>query len=193
MRPAIIYLLGYPGAGKYTIAKALAALADTRGVPVRVVDNHHINNVVFEVIDVDGIGPVKPRTWSLIGDVRTAVLAAVEELGPPEWTYVFTNVLIAGDKGDEAILDRLATLAATRDSSFVPVRLHCELEELARRVVAPSRSERMKWVDADGLRAFVARLDLVDVSVHPHALDLDVTTLSAADAAEAILDYAQRL
>ena len=37
----VVYLIGFPAAGKFTIAKALAQRAPQKLV---VVDNHHINN-----------------------------------------------------------------------------------------------------------------------------------------------------
>ncbi len=45
MKNTIMYLIGYGGTGKYTIAKEIAAL--TGAV---VVDNHLINNPVFSVV-----------------------------------------------------------------------------------------------------------------------------------------------
>ena len=183
MPSAIVYLIGFPAAGKFTIAKEIAGRASQRYV---VVDNHHINNVVFEVIETDGVRTLPGRVWSLISGVRDAVLAAIEELSPTEWSYVFTNVLVADS--DESYVNRLAELADRRGSLFVPVRLHCAVDELARRIVAPERAQRLKWIDPDGLRDYVGRYRLVDVE-HPHALDLDVTELSAADAADAILRH----
>lgn len=155
-----------------------------------VVDNHHINNVVFEVIETDGVRALPPRVWSLIDGVRDAVLAAIEELSPPEWSYVFTNVLIAGS--DEPFVERLAGLAEKRGDVFIPVRLHCTTDELAKRIVTPERADRLKWIDPDGLRSYVATHKLVEVEHHPHALELDVTTLTPKEAAETILDHIAR-
>lgn len=187
MAPALVYLIGFPAAGKFTIAKAISEHASTRYV---VVDNHHINNVVFEVIDTDGVRSLPPRVWSLIDGVRDAVLAAIEELSPPEWSYVFTNVLIAGS--DEPFLDRLAGLADRRGDVFIPVRLHCSTDELARRIVTSERAERLKWIDPEGLRSYVATHQLVEVDHHPHALELNVTTLSPDEAAATILRHIAR-
>lgn len=189
MDPAVVYLVGYPGAGKYTIARHLAGRAHERGHRVVVVDNHHVNNTVFAVMDVDGVRGLPRRVWDVIGDVRAAVFTAVEELGPAGWSYVFTNVLLAGKTEDEAILDRVARVAAARESWFVPVRLHCAVDELARRVAQPARQERMKWTDPDGVRRLVASHELIDVAGHAASLDLDVTDLEPGDAADAILDH----
>lgn len=189
MEPAIVHLIGFPGAGKYTIAKELAgAAAAEGGATFCVVDNHHINNTVFAVLRVDGVTPLPRRVWHYVEGVRTAVLGALEELGPSDWSYVFTNVLIAGTS-DEAGMRDVAALAERCARRFVPVRLHCEIDELARRIVSEERRERMKWVDADGVRAYVATRRLVDTGAHPHALDLDVTSQTPGESAAAILAH----
>ena len=189
VRPAIVYLIGFPAAGKLTIARALASLADEERHVV-VVDNHHINNTIFEVIDTDGVRAPPPRVWDLTSVVRGAVLAAIGELAPRSWSYVFTNVLIAGL--DEEFVEEVAELANARDSAFVPVMLRCDVEELARRIVSEERRRRLKWVDPDALRSMVASAQLVDISAQPNALELDVTSLSPEDSARAIWAHVER-
>jgi len=189
VRPALVYLIGHPAAGKYTIAQALAEEAAARGHRMVVVDNHHINNTIFGLLDVDGIRALPSRVWEIIADVRRAALTAIEELGPPDWSYVFTNVLVAGDAEDEKIVRRLADLAHARASVYVPVRLLCDIDELSNRVVSPERRTRLKWMDPVGLRAFASTHDLVDISGHPAALDLDVTYRQPTESAIAILDH----
>lgn len=193
MRPSIVHLIGFPGAGKYTIAKELSALAAGDGATFRVVDNHHVNNTVFAVLDVDGMTTLPHRVWDFVSDVRRGVMGAIAELGPPEWSYVFTNVLFAGHADDEAGLVSVAQLADSRGCPFVPVRLYCEVDELARRIVADGRRERMKWRDADGVRTLVSTQAVIDTAAHDHRLDLDVTRCSAGESAEAILDHVRRI
>lgn len=188
-RPAIVSLIGFPGAGKLTIANQVAARA---AEPFVVVDNHHVNNVVFKVIDTNGIKPLPTRVWSFVSQVRDGVLGAIEELGPPDWSYVFTNVIVADDDKDREVLDGLADLARKRRSAFVPVRLHCEIDELSRRIVSQDRRERLKWLDPEGVRQLATARRLIDVAF-PHALDLDVTTIPAAKAAEAVLGHIESI
>ena len=49
MKNTIVYLIGYAGTGKYTIAKEIAVL--TGAV---IVDNQLINTPIFSVIAADG-------------------------------------------------------------------------------------------------------------------------------------------
>ena len=58
MASDVFVLLGYPGTGKYTVAHALARELGRRGRRAQVVDNHFVNNPVFEVILADGVTPL---------------------------------------------------------------------------------------------------------------------------------------
>lgn len=184
-RPAVVYLIGYPGAGKLTIATELARLARLAGEQAGdgqrmvVVDNHHVHNTIFAVLDTGGRG-IPQEAWDLVLDVRRAVVRAIETLSPPGWSFVFTNVLVAGHPLDERAVANMAALAERRQSAFVPVRILCHPDELARRVVSPRRRERLKWADADGIRAFVTEHQLVALDEAEHGFDLDVTDLPAA-------------
>lgn len=188
VRPVIVYLIGFPAAGKLTIARALASLAGEERHVV-VVDNHHINNTIFRVIETDGVRSLPPRVWGFTSIVRGAVFNAIEELAPRSWSYVFTNVLIAGI--DEKFVDEVSELARGRESAYVPVMLRCDVDELARRIVGEERRRRLKWVDPDALRSMVASTQLVDISGLPHALELDVTSLSPEESAAAIWAHAE--
>ena len=72
MKPTIFHLIGTPGAGKYTIGKLLAEAAGAR-----LVDNHSIANVIFGMLDQDGVKPLPAGTWPLVMRVRRTVLDAL--------------------------------------------------------------------------------------------------------------------
>jgi tRNA uridine 5-carbamoylmethylation protein Kti12 len=189
---AIVHLIGYPGAGKYTIAQQLARVAALDGRRFVVVDNHHTSNVIFAVLDVDGVRPVATEVWDRVGEVREALYRTIEEISPPEWSFVFTNVLSDGDPTDEAIVRRVAQLAATRGNPYVPVRVVCAPDEILRRVPNPDRQQRMKWIDARAVRAFMDEHELVNLD-QQLALEVDVTTGSAEDAAQSIFAHIRSL
>ena len=67
-----LYLLGFAGTGKLTIARAFA-----RSVGAKVVDNHWINNPIFGLIDPDGVSPLPDAVWSQTAKVREAVLETI--------------------------------------------------------------------------------------------------------------------
>ena len=188
MTPAIVHLIGFPGAGKYTIAQELARQATTHLV---VIDNHFTANVIFGVMEVDGIRVLPEEVWDRVEEVREAVFRTIETLSPRDWSFVLTNVLSEGFPRDAAAVARLSRLARTTNRRYLPVRLHCALDELLTRVPSDERRARLKWVDPEAVRRYATERELIDVSNH-NPLELDVTHTSPENAAAAILDHLSR-
>lgn len=186
MKNTIIYLIGYAGTGKYTIAREIVALTG-----VVMVDNHLINNPVFSVVGVDGIKPLPAGVWEKIAGIRRIVLDTVAELASPEASFIFTNELFEGQSVDRLLFEEIADLAAKREGLFVPVILRCEPEELYRRVASPERAVRFKLRNADWTRESIRAYSLLHVD-HPNRLELDVTNLSPIEAAQAIIAYVEK-
>jgi hypothetical protein len=186
MKNAIVYLIGYGGTGKYTIAKEIAAL--TGAV---VVDNHLINNPVFSVVGADGIKLLPAGVWQKIAGIRRIVLDTIAELAQPEASFIFTNELYEGKEVDRRFYDDVATLAAQRKALFVPVILRCDPEEVYRRVASPQRAERFKLRNVEHTRENIRTYKLLRVE-HPNNLELDITTLSPVEAAQAIIAHVEK-
>lgn len=193
-RPAIIHLIGYPGVGKYTVAKEIVRLADHGDRRVVLVDNHLTSNVIVSVLPVDGADPepLAREVWDRVDDVRAALRVTIRDLSPEDWSFVFTNVALEGDEVDRRSVAHVRELATDRRSHYVPVRLRCGTDEHMRRVVLPDRAERMKWVDADAVRKYSESADLIEVD-HPALLDLDVTRCSATESATGVLAHVDLL
>ena len=179
----VIYLLGFAGVGKYTIAKELQRLTGAK-----VIDNHYILNPIFGLIQQDGITPLPAKVWDYCWQVHHAVFGTIRELSPKDWSFIFTNGLIEGDEESQGLYANIASLAAHRGSLFVPVRLQCEVEELTRRIVRPERRERMKEVSVEGARERFATQEVFKPD-HPNTLTLDTTQLQPHQSAEAILEH----
>jgi shikimate kinase len=177
----IIVLIGFAGTGKYTIGRIIC---DQIGA--KLIDNHLINNSIFTVVDADGIRPLPTGVWEKVIRIREVVYSAIRELSPPEMSFVFTIQLVEEDPRDRNALETLATLAADRGSLFVPVRLICELEELCRRVSSPARARMLKQISPEVTRKTIATKTLLNSS-HPNLRTIDVSRLSAAESAAAIL------
>ena len=189
MQPAVHLLLGFPGTGKFTIAKALVEEIASRGGVARLVDSHYVNNPIFGVINQDGMTPLPNAVWPLIRDVRAAILTAIEEIAPPDWTFVFTNFVTAARMAPDIqeYFDRLDGIAKARGSRLRVTRLTCEAEENCRRVVGEDRVRRMKSTNAD----WIARLHREEALCDPPDFDsvtLDVTGITPEQAAREILD-----
>jgi hypothetical protein len=186
---AVYLLLGFPGTGKYTVGKALTAEIERRGGTARLVDNHYVNNVVFGVIDKPS--PLPQGVWDHIREVRRAVVGALHDYGDPAWSVVFTNFITEAEIPgiDPEFFPRIKALGDRRAGGVRVVRLSCETEELARRVVRDDRRQRMKLTNVDRLRALVAE----NTIHHPQDLPtitLDVTHTSPDETANRILDAA---
>jgi hypothetical protein len=184
--PALYQLLGYPGTGKYTVARALVARLEAAGATARLIDNHYVANPIFGLLPVDGVTPLPPEVWARVRGVRAEVLATIEALSPPEWSFVFTNYW--QDTESHAVaLAHLEELAAKRGNLLVPVMLTVDRDELLRRVVRPDRAARLKLVDPEGALRCLDEQLLTPTT--PASLTLDITDLSPTEAADRILDH----
>ena len=64
VQPSIVYLLGYPGVGKYTVGSALA-----RRTGAVLIDSQVINQPILQLFDWAGSRPSHLR-WYSIGEAR---------------------------------------------------------------------------------------------------------------------------
>ena len=183
----MFYLVGMPAVGKYTIAKELAALTGAR-----LVDNHSVANVIFNIVGVDGIRPLPEGTFDYVGRVREVAADAVRNLAPREFSFVFTIVHVGNDERERALFDEVVAIAGERESLFVPVLLRCETAELMRRAGNGSRQERMKLIDPAAVANINDTYPQFETD-HPNTLRLETTTTAPTENARRILAWAERL
>lgn len=176
----IIYLIARPGVGKYTIAKELAKEGYI------ICDNQLINNPIFTLLNYDGLAEIPEFAWDSIKLIRGIVLKFMSH--ERNNNYILTNVL--GDiERDHEIFNQVKEMAIKRGSTFVPVKLLISEEEHLRRVTEPSRRLRYKSIDPNEAYSIYP---LIQVS-HPNLLELDVTNLSAQNAAKTILEHLKKV
>jgi hypothetical protein len=192
LKPTVFYLIGRPGAGKFTVAKAMERVFDGRGERLVVVDNHYINNPIFGLVHVDGATPLPAAVWDRVGEVGEAVYTTIETISPKAWSFVFSNYLVQDEPSDLRLYKRVRRVATTRSSRFVPVRLLCDTDELCRRVTSEERRERLKITDPGLTRRLASQHQLL-VAQDENTLALDVTDLGPDEAAEVILGHALSL
>src|SRR5687767_14284087 len=123
LRNTIIYLIGIPAVGKYTVGKEIAQMTGAK-----LVDNQLINTPVFSVIGFDGTDafPFPKDASAHIEKIHRAVLAVIRDCCPPNASFVFTNVLDAKAPGDKAWFRRIERVAKQRKAAFFPVWLTCD-------------------------------------------------------------------
>lgn len=184
MQTTIFHLIGAPGVGKYTIGRELAALTGAR-----LVDNHSINNVLFNLLDGDGIRPLPAEIWPKVFQIRRQVLDTIMHISPRHLSFIFTNHIRGEDEAEYALFLENVAVAEIRGSRFIPIRLDCDSDELMNRIGTESRRERMKLLDpVVGRRLNETPPFTTD---HPNFLVLDVTTMPAAESARRIAEWAE--
>ena len=186
MKNTIIYLLGFPGTGKYTIAKEICRQTD-----FKLVDSHLINNPIFSLIPLDGKTKLSDNVWAYTDKIRSIVLDAMINLSPPEYSFVLTNNLYEGDQEDLAIYDQVKNTAEQKRAKLIPIRLLCSPEELQNRIPSTERAERFKQTNPDALDIYLEN-EIIKTK-HPNELTLDVTQRSPKQATKSILNHARNL
>ncbi|MBN9981562.1 AAA family ATPase [Rhizobium laguerreae] len=176
-----VLLLGFPGVGKLTIAKELASL-----LSAKIVDNHWFNNPILRLLD--DAAPLPKGVWEYTGRVRQAVLDAITAYSGPSGNFIFTHAGVEGDERSMRTYQQFFDAAGQCAAVFVPVRLLCAEEELARRVSSPARRDHLKTTDVETSRNRSQQAVVLDIP-HQHALTLDVTFMSPSESAAAIRDH----
>ncbi|KAI9833219.1 MAG: hypothetical protein M1826_000132 [Phylliscum demangeonii] len=182
----IIHLNGFPGTGKLTVARHL--VQQLGFAQAKLVHNHLL---------IDPADAILHRTQSGYQPLRRALRAAiftslVHEDVTHESVYIFTDFQ-SSDALGSAVCAEYAAAALARGSLFVPVVLTCQEATHLERVVAPDRADHHKLTDVDLVRR-LRRESVVHRFVgHPAALEMDVTELTAQDAARRIRDHLMEL
>lgn len=183
----IIYLIGIPAVGKYTIAREIGRMTGAK-----VVDNQLINTPVYSVIGYDGTStfPFPQGAGAHIEKIQRAVLAVIRDYCPPDDSFVFTNVLDARAPEDKAWFRRIERLAKQRKAGFFPVWLTCDAETLRQRKNTPERRARLKDIDLTTISWYVREFEVLRVQ-HPNALTLDTSHCGPEQIAKRILEHVE--
>ncbi|MGL9717425.1 MAG: AAA family ATPase [Wolbachia sp.] len=178
MSRTLIYLIGFPGSGKLTTAKELCKIIDAV-----IVSNNLFNSIIFEVVELRN-SEVTDDLWEKIFAVRENMLAMLREHHIKSKHYIFTNELIDGDPYDQKLHKSVVNLSKKMGVEILPVVLHCNSEELVKRVQSEERHQENKITDSDfamkkikGKRLFAPE----------GSFEIDNSSLSAKEVAERIV------
>ena len=179
VQPCAIFLNGFPGVGKRTIAKLLQ-----QRFGARLIDNHLI---------VDLASAIEPSRGSAHSDVRRSLRRATMEAAAQaegELKFVMTECL-ASNAGDASKLPDYMLLAQRRSIPFVFINLTCDEDENAKRLEDPERTAgaKGKLTDAAVLRGLLNDHVLLEPTPSSDVVfhQIDVSAKSAADSAEAVM------
>jgi hypothetical protein len=194
LKNTFFYLLGFPGTGKLTIAKEIlkqeqqAAIAQGEEPVIRLVDNHLINNPIFNIVKLDG-SKLPEKVWENTGKIWDVVFETMTELSPADMSFIQTNALANEDPTDVRLFNKVAKVAAARKAHFVPVRLLCAQDELEKRITSPERKAKLKDTNPNTIKEQYNSFSVITPQGMDY-LDLDVTSLSPQDSAQKIRAYA---
>lgn len=182
----LIHLNGFPGTGKLTIARALVELLNPCG---RLVHNHLLINPADAVLH-----RTEPGYQDLRRALRAAVFTALAQNAAAHKTaYIFTDFQ-SGDAVGSATCAEYLAAAHARGCELVSVVVTCGEAANRARLLSAERAAQGKIVDSKLLAMFRH-------GVGPYRFEgptttswtLDVTELSATQAARCILEHVLEL
>ncbi len=173
----LIVMNGYPGVGKLSIGRVLAEI-----LGARLVDNHTVWNLAFALTDRK-----TPAFYETILAVRRLADELICDL-PETVPVVMTEALTVGDPFCEDYWAGIEKLSMSHDPLLV-VHVRCDLEENKRRIQSPERGLKRKPRDPDYASQNHQRArDLLGKNAE-YFLELDVSELTAEDAAQKIAGW----
>jgi len=185
MENVIIYLLGYPGVGKLTIANKISTCVKN----THVVDNHKINNLIFPFVDLSKDLNDHPL-WPYIGKIRDVVFRFIVNEADAKHNFIFTAFLLEEEKHKVAY-NKMLNLAEQRQAKFIPVKLLCDKDIIKKRMQSEERKQNFKLTDTKILDDyFINRPGLININ-HPNLLSLDITNLNKTAVKDKIITWVE--
>ncbi|OHE94567.1 hypothetical protein CORC01_10095 [Colletotrichum orchidophilum] len=188
--PCFIYINGYPGVGKLTVANALSNLIPRS----RVFHNHLVIDPVAAMLDRDDADADAGAYNDLRTSFRKHALDAIAtHPALADKTFIFTDARESGPLGSEAARDH-KTAADRRGVPFVSVVLRCDADESVKRIAS-------RVGVGDGVAAGNTKLTDGEVLLRirdketifqfgdENEMCLDTTSLGSEDAAHLIFQH----
>ncbi|KAK2732882.1 hypothetical protein CKAH01_19029 [Colletotrichum kahawae] len=176
----IVYINGFPGTGKLTIAKILNNASDE----IKLVHDHLLINPAEAVLSRD-----QPGYQDLRRRIRSAIFESlVHEPSTYSTFYVFTDAQTANEAGT-AVCQEYKDCADRRGCEFIPITLDCDEQTNLGRLIDSGRQAQGKLIDTELLKMFRAGEGLYDFDGHLHRLRIDVSHFSPQVAASKILAH----
>ncbi|MCJ1244517.1 hypothetical protein MMC30_001715 [Trapelia coarctata] len=192
--PCVVLLNGFPGVGKYCISRELETIIPRE---TRLIDNHIL------IDPVEAIHPGRtPQHYQLRKTIRNAAFDAIKNLQSRNVTVLMTSCLSSSDADIEAFSEHL-DIARCRKVPFILVNVLCAAENNLTRLQSLERvrGQKSKLTDPTVLQEIREKAKLLDPvysildvqDVRFHYLEIDSTTKTAAEAADAVARFVTAL
>lgn len=188
MNAPLIYLFGYPGVGKNTIAQEIENQTAASSCPMIAIHNHLLSNGLRHVVsrlDAQSYAKIQSdlhhhtmKAWlNFLDFVAKAI---------PDQGLVFTSVLYQNDPDRVAFFEFIRQWAQEQNRPFFPVRLICDEKELRNRLQSDNRKQSFKLTDPDILHILMRDYDILSPE---NSMTLDITHIPATESAQKILAH----
>ncbi|KAG4287508.1 hypothetical protein FPRO06_05160 [Fusarium proliferatum] len=180
IKAPVVWINGFPGTGKETIADAMKQLDPN----IMVLDNHKLIDPVDAVLSRDHLDYNVRRK-----QLRQAILQRVVRHPYSHGRLVVFTDFQSDNELGQSVAQEYASAARHADRPFLPVYLTCGLEANIQRVDNAERvaSGTTKLLDQDLLRDMRERCELFRFQGYP-GLMIDSTEKTALENAKKILD-----
>ena len=138
---SVIFLNGFPGTGKLTIAKDICRQSN-----ILLYDNHTSNNVLFSLFTQEQIDNLpNDRLSDERQKINDVIYQTFIQHVPKENSYVFTGGCMDGRENTRKHYKEFEDLQENkRGATFLPIQLICERQELLKRVTSNERAKKHK-------------------------------------------------
>lgn len=172
----LLYILGKPSIGQYTISKELANFG------YLICDHQLINNPIFTLLSYEGFAKLPDFAWDIITETQINIWQFLTlELSS---NYALTNILYDA-KENYKFYEQIQQIALLKQACFIPIRLLISEDEHLKHTTQYSQSKRWNAITSQDI---YGEKPLISIS-SSNLLELDVTNLSPKEAAEIILAH----
>lgn len=182
LRRKLIYLIAFPGVGKFTIANEICKIED-----YILQDNHKTINLLFPFLDLSQKIPA--IAWENIISIRNIIYNFIKRNYNKDSSLIFTDCLRDDDERANQVFKEVKDIAIALDLEFVPIFLDCDMNEIRKRICNVERKKRYKLTRVED--AFFEWKNLLHVE-DINQIRIDVSALSATAAAKNILKEINR-
>jgi len=169
----LIFIHGLPGVGKLTVARELAGLTG-----FRLFHNHLAVDLVESIFEFGSQPFVELREAIWLAVFSRAVEAKLAGL---IFTFAYDRTVRRG------FIENVRSMVESDGGEVLFVELECSPEELERRIAHPSRRGFGKLNSVERFRELSAAGAFVDPGIPAQRLVLDITEVSASEAARMIV------